>query len=657
MSIYERLPEGWVETTLGILGEYINGYAFNDDLWSEKGRPIIRIQDLTGTRNTPNYFAGEIEEKYLVQPGDLLIAWSATLGAFIWHGPEAWLNQHIFKVISYVDRLFHYYLTQTVIDELYQKAHGSGMVHVTRGTFEATNVLLPPLPEQARIVAAIEQQFTRLDSAIASLRSAQAKAKQYRAALLKAAVEGELTKAWRAEHPVSETGAQLLARILDERRARWEEKRLAEMREKGKLPKNDAWKLDYDEPQGADVANLPELPELPEGWCWATVEQVSHFVRYGSSAKTSKDNIGVPVLRMGNIQDGSLDLNNLKYLPVDHTEFPALLLEKNDLLFNRTNSAELVGKTAVYRGEFLQCSYASYLICVRLSVDHLADFLCYYINSYYGKLWINAVNTQQAGQANVNGSKLQALPIPFPPLTEQAQIVAEVEARLSEIAKAEEMIEHSLRRAEQERQSILREAFAGRLVEQNPADEPASVLLERIREERRQRAEVAQVRRREEKMVMAQQRKNRQHRAPLYDVLVEAGGELRPEELYKRSDDQRKALPEQEREEGFYVGLDTEVTASLIREERPALDTILLQAVEQDDEALAEGEQEDWPQSEMRRPRSRDALLFDVEHLPQSEPRQPRSGSGLNVDSLPQSKSKPRRARKEVAEQSLWDEQ
>ena len=91
----ENFPEGWAETTLGMLGEYINGYAFKDELWSKTGRPIIRIQDLTGTRNTPNYFDGEIDEKYLVRRGDFLIAWSATLGAFIWHGSEAWLNQHI----------------------------------------------------------------------------------------------------------------------------------------------------------------------------------------------------------------------------------------------------------------------------------------------------------------------------------------------------------------------------------------------------------------------------------------------------------------------------------------------------------------------------------------------------------------------------------
>ncbi len=131
---------------------------------------------------------------------------------------------------------------------------------------------LAPLPEQHRIVAAIEQQFTRLDSAVASLQSAKARARQYRAFLLKTAVEGELTKEWRAKHPTSETGTQLLERILKERRARWEAAEMAKMHEKGITPKDDTWKQRYKEPQGPNVKNLPELPE---GWCWATVEQVA----------------------------------------------------------------------------------------------------------------------------------------------------------------------------------------------------------------------------------------------------------------------------------------------------------------------------------------------------------------------------------------------
>lgn len=128
------VPDGWRGTTLGSLGRYQNGRAFKTHEWSARGRPIIRIQDLTGSNRNPNHYEGEVEERYAVRPGDLLISWSATLGAYIWDGPEAVLNQHIFKVESNIDKRFHYHLVRACIADLERNAHGSGMVHVTKGS-------------------------------------------------------------------------------------------------------------------------------------------------------------------------------------------------------------------------------------------------------------------------------------------------------------------------------------------------------------------------------------------------------------------------------------------------------------------------------------------------------------------------------------------
>ena len=186
---------------------------------------------------------------------------------------------------------------------------------------------------------------------------------------------------------------------------------------------------------------------------------------------------------MGNIRDGDLDLSDLKYLSVENTDVQKTLLEHGDLLFNRTNSAELVGKCAVFKGAPSQACFASYLI--RVSLDGpLSDFACAYINSEHGRRYIIQVRSQQVGQANVNGTKLAAMPIAIPPLAEQHRIVAEVDRRLSVIQQAEAAVEANLARADRLRQSILKQAFSGRLVPQDPNDEPASVLLERIRAER-----------------------------------------------------------------------------------------------------------------------------------------------------------------------------
>jgi len=198
-------------------------------------------------------------------------------------------------------------------------------------------------------------------------------------------------------------------------------------------------------------------------WPRTTVTKVATDIHYGSSAKTSEDIDGVPVLRMGNIVDGRLSLEKLKFLPRSHREFPDLLLKPGDLLFNRTNSAELVGKTAVYSGVPIICSFASYLIRVRLGADYEPNFLSYYLNSIYGKQWIASVVSQQVGQANVNSSKLKALEIPIPPIAEQRRIVEEVERRLSVVDELDAVVSTNQARAEGLAQSILQRAFAGQL--------------------------------------------------------------------------------------------------------------------------------------------------------------------------------------------------
>ena len=305
---------------------------------------------------------------------------------------------------------------------------------------------LAPLDQQKRIVAEIEKQFSRLDEAVANLKRVQANLKRYKAAVLKAAVEGRLveTEAERArrEGRSFETGAQLLQRILETRRSQWQGK--------GK----------YKEPAAPDAT---DLPKLPEGWVWATVEQLSSLVEYGSSAKTREDTTGVPVLRMGNIVEGELVFDELKYLPTKHDEFPKLLLKPGDLLFNRTNSPELVGKTAVFVGSLQKFSFASYLIRVRLVQGVEPKFLAAFINSAYGRNWVKSVVTQQVGQANVNGTKLQVLAVPLSPEAEQHRIVSELDRRISLVREVEGQVDANFARAERLRQSTLSRAFSGRL--------------------------------------------------------------------------------------------------------------------------------------------------------------------------------------------------
>ncbi|MDP2025707.1 restriction endonuclease subunit S [Sulfuriferula sp.] len=426
--------------------------------------------------------------------------------------------------------LFGLVQTDGFIDAMCDVVQGALYPAVRPRDIAAFKFNLQSINQQTRIVEKLEELLSDLDAGVAELKAAQKKLGQYRQSLLKAVVEGALTAEWRAARKVGagesapETGAQLLARILLERRARWEAKQLAKFESQGKAPPKD-WQKKYPEPVQPDTA---DLPELPEGWVWASIDQLTAEQKYGSSSKTNEDSTGVPILRMGNIQDGDLDFSNLKYLPADHDEFPGLYLQDGDLLFNRTNSPELVGKTAVYRSQVSPCSFASYLISVRFSQSYIPELASTFINSAYGKHWIKSVVVQQVGQANVNGSKLAALAIPLPPLEEQKEIVSSLQAQTNEIVEQLKNVDTSLKQSAAQRKNILKAAFSGQLVPQDPIDEPASVLLERIRAERAEREKRPKIRKtKQQKEIAAMVSK-------LMDVLVEAGDWLPAQEAFRR---------------------------------------------------------------------------------------------------------------------------
>ena len=228
-----NLPQGWVNARVGDICDPVNGRAFKPAEWVDKGLPIIRIQNLKDTNVPYNYYQGDVDEKFEVQRGDLLFAWSGTpgtsFGAHIWVGNKAVLNQHIFNVRfdrSLMNSVyFKEVLNQNVVDFVAQAQGGVGLAHITKPKFLDSFIPLPPLPEQHRIVAEIEKQFTRLDASVESLKRAQANLKRYRASVLKSACEGTLVpteaELARPEGRDYEPADVLLERILAERRARW----------------------------------------------------------------------------------------------------------------------------------------------------------------------------------------------------------------------------------------------------------------------------------------------------------------------------------------------------------------------------------------------------------------------------------------------------
>ena len=282
--------------------------------------------------------------------------------------------------------------------------------------------------------------------------------KKLRQKILDLAIHGKLVPQDSNDEPAS----VLLERI------RAEKERLIK---EGKIKKSKASKT-------SDTPHYEQVPfEVPSSWEWTTLASFSYDLLYGTSEKSSNEGL-VPVLRMGNItRTGSIDYSDLVYSS-NEEDIKKYKLEKDDLLFNRTNSSEWVGKTAIFKIKE-PIIYAGYLIRVRcILVD--PDYINFVMNSSYHREWCNQVKTDAVNQSNINAQKLSNFSIPIPPLYEQHRIVAEIEKLFALI----EQIEHEkidlLTAIKQTKSKILDLAIHGKLVPQDPNDEPASELLKRI---------------------------------------------------------------------------------------------------------------------------------------------------------------------------------
>jgi type I restriction enzyme S subunit len=344
-------------------------------------------------------------------------------------------------------------------------------MRVRAPTFTHYPLWLPPLAEQHRIVAEIEKQFTRLDASVAALKRAQANLKRYRASVLKAACEGKLVPTEadlaRAECRDYEPAGQLLERILAERRALWE----AQENRRGK----------YKEPLAPDMS---ELPELSEGWVWSYLDQLITLLRNGYS-KRPQGTAGTAILRISAVRAMGINLEDVRWVG-DLETVKDFLIQPGDVLFTRYNgNPGLVGACGMVPNLTRDTMHPDKLIRASLVKNGaLPEFVQIVANVGRSREFLTQRIRTTAGQSGISGSDLRVMPLPLPPIAEQHRIVAEVERRLSVIQQAEATVAANLKRAERLRQSILKQAFSGQLVPQDPNDEPASVLLERIRAER-----------------------------------------------------------------------------------------------------------------------------------------------------------------------------
>jgi type I restriction enzyme S subunit len=289
---------------------------------------------------------------------------------------------------------------------------------------------IPPVAERRRIVDQVAQLRRQVDSGRDRLAAVRELTVRLRQSLLAAACSGRLTKDWRQKV----------------KRARMSEAR-------------DAEEIELDE-------SLPSLPAIPDSWTYARVGEVTEGLKYGSNAKAlSELRNGVPMLRMSNVQEGQLDLSDLKYVRRNTAVLKEFGLRRGDILFNRTNSPELVGKAAVVDTN-AEMVFASYLIRVRLkSRAVLPDYLCAWIGSPWGRHWARAVRTDGVSQSNINGTKLSQMPLPLAPLDEQREIVRRVKQIGVLIARIEQNAERAEALADSLGPAIIAKGFRAELTD------------------------------------------------------------------------------------------------------------------------------------------------------------------------------------------------
>jgi len=577
IAVSHELPDGWVWTTMGEVFVVESGGTPSTKNPANFAGPIpwvtpADLSELEGkfiSRGSRNITKEGLESSSakLLPKGTVIFSSRAPIGYVAIAQNEISTNQGCknFIIPKGIFNEYVYYYLKGNADLAESYASGTTFLELSIKRAAMIPFPLPPLSEQRRIVAKIEELFTQLDAGISNLKKAQSQLKRYRQSVLKAAVEGKLTRKWREAHPGVEPASILLERILKERQAKWEEEELAKLIVKGQRPKNDRWKHKYEKP---DAAYAQGLPKLPEEWTWATPDQLAATKKYslaigpfGSNLKVSDyRETGVPLVFVRNIRSGIFGGADTHYVTMEKAdELNAHKIIGGDILI--TKMGEPPGDACLYPD-----SRPTAIItadCIKWTLSNIlpeSRFFVHVMNSHIMKSQILRI-TQGVAQKKISLARFKSVAIPLPPLHEQHEIVSEIERRFSVADQTEATLEANLKRATGLRQSTLKKAFRGTLVPQDPKDEPASKLLRRVKEEMAKNKRKEKPIKREKKGDESMDRT----RHSLYDVLVEAKIKLTPEELFIRSSFTLDTIDE------FYQELRSEVVipSPRIEEIRP----------------------------------------------------------------------------------------
>ncbi len=456
------LPNSWINAKLiDVISEAISGSGFPKEYQGEKSGeyPFAKVGDISrcfrsGLKiisSADHYVHDDVRKKLnakIFPRGTIVFAkiGEALKSNYrvICERPMIFDNNVMGVIPNYkiiILKYLYYFLTTQDFGKF---SVATAVPSIRRGDVEAIQIPIPSPNEQKRIVTKIEELFSELDKGIESLKIAREQLKVYRQAVLKYAFEGKLTAEWR------------------------------EKRKQIKLFED------------SFVSEIQEFQKLPSEWTYISLKKVISEPKYGTSKKCNYESKGQGVLRIPNIVSGVVNSEDLKFAEFEENESRNYALQKGDILIIRSNgSVSIVGRSALIREMDESFLYAGYLIRIRPnSLFILPEFLIQVLSSHLLRTQIEKKAKSSSGVNNINANEIKSLIIPICDPTEQQEIVNQLKQKLSLVDYSESIIESELKKAEILRQSILTKAFSGQLVAQDRSDEPASILLERIRSEK-----------------------------------------------------------------------------------------------------------------------------------------------------------------------------
>ena len=426
---------------------------------------------------------GAAESRLLPKDSVLVTCIGATIGKTALARVAGATNQQINAVVpngaALAEWLYWWFISRDGQSTIIDNASATTLPIINKGRFAELDALVAPLNEQRRIVSKIEALTARSRRAKEALDAVPALLDKLRQSILASAFRGDLTADWRAKHPDVEPASVLLERIRAERRRRWEEATLAKLTASGKPPKTDAWKEKYQEPEPVDTDGLPELPE---GWAWASVEETTSDVTVGHVGSTQSEyrDSGIPFLRSQNVRANRFSREGLKYVSRKfHSQLSKSRLAPGDVVVVRSGEP---GTSCVIPDDLPEANCADVLV-VRPLPGLEPAVLAHYFNAATRQ---GLVKKHQVGMAqqHFNVAAIRKFTIPLMPLEEARAVQTLMQGALDRLGNTERIRGTMVSKLGSLDSTILAKAFRGELVSQDPNDEPASVLLERIRAER-----------------------------------------------------------------------------------------------------------------------------------------------------------------------------